>query len=220
MVRTSVGQPTFTSTMLPLGNGYQFTLRFAQDQARYGATVWVYWDDPAKAAPSVVKYEVTPLAFHVFDPLTSPGKWGLYAYVNEVAAGSLLTGSGMTSLHEAYRSVRGNVIYSWSDPPKFVVTLVKGQPLHVEWRVTAFERPVAGFTSFGTSYSAGTAAIFYIDPTFASDTETLSGSKSLGTLAVVKGGQVYLTGSSMLGLDEGDDRCAPCYSIKFKVQRL
>jgi len=143
----------------------------------------------------------------VENPLTH--KWGLYAYINELAAGSLLTGGGVTSLHEPFGVV--NARHTYPLHKSFVVTLVKHQALHIEFRVTAFDRPVAGFTNYGTGYSGGTAAIFFDNPTFTAKDETLFGGQYLGDQSLGRDEFTYVKGDRAL-------QCL-CYTIKVHIQK-
>jgi len=215
-VRESVGQSQLSYTPLPSGNGFHISLQFSNvnpcQLADYGASIWLGWTDPTKPAPAVSTYEVTPESIAVEVPLT--GKWGLYAYVNELAAGSIFSGDGTTSLHERYHYVQFQHTYPlYGD--HYAVTLVRNQSLHVAFRVTAYGRSVGGFTNFGTGYSGGTAAIFYPNPTFTDKTVTLRGADTLGDPSL--GRDEYTTSKDVAGKAIGP---CPCFKVTFRVRKL
>lgn len=218
---TPDGKADLSWTPLPSGRGYHFTLKFAGYglHIAYGARISVEWKDPNASPPTVTTYEVTPEWIRVFHKLT--GEWALYGYVNEDQTGSLLTGSGENSNHEKFRQVEdGECVFfqkivtircSGSKNTylrvgkMFTVTVVRGQPLHVAFRVSSFKHIVG--VDFGSADFAGTAAEFFTDPSSLPDKEEVT----------LKGGG-YL-GDLLLGRDEWNRKC-PCYEIAFTIRRL
>jgi hypothetical protein len=199
LVRRRDGNPTLDATPLANGRGYRFTVHFAggvpQRLLSYGASIWVGWNDPSAQPPDVTTYVVTPEALTVLHRLT--GLWSLYAYVNEEQFGSLISGDGENSNHERIRKVHNGEVIGLRTGRSFEVTLVKGQPLHVEFRVSSVKK----FGLFGDGISGGTAATFA--PALGDD--TLTGEPTLG--------------DPTLGRDEWSQGC-PCYRVRFNVRKL
>ena len=199
LVRRRDGNPTLDATPLANGRGYGFTVQFGGGVPRrllsYGASIWVGWNDPNPSPPDVTTYVVTPEALTVLHRLT--GLWSLYAYVNEQQFGSLIGGDGENSNHERIRRVHERQVISLRTGRSFEVTLVKGQPLHIEFRVSSVKK----FGLFGDGISGGTAATF---------------SPSLGDQTVT--GEPTL-GDPGFGRDEWSAEC-PCFRVRFNVRKL
>jgi len=196
----------------PDGRGYNFSIRFPHLTRLklpqvYGAHIRLTWID--KSAP-VIKHlhviEVQPLSLHVIENHATLGKadWGLYAYVNEVGRGSLLSGGGTNSNGETYQKVSDGDVINLSRTPPFIVHVVDNQALHISFRGTYFNASRYGCRSCGGGDPLGTASQFY-DP-------SLLGASQVITLR----GSADLAGS--LGRDEWSTDCT-CFDITFRITK-
>jgi hypothetical protein len=173
------GDVTFEK--LPDGTGYRGTIHFAgaADKLReVGETVYVYWKGgPAWWKPKTHSFTVTIQLIHLND--APGGTFSAFGYANEQYS-SLIRGT-TTPLGVAYDSeaaagdeycgaggdkckvpLQGNVL---------TVTVVDGQPLHVQVRGTA-----PHYISLGTAYFLGSAEITYTgDPSGWAGVRSLNG---------------------------------------------
>lgn len=131
-----------TTTKLPDGSGYLVTVKFSQVAGEpnqlmvFADTLYVAWKkapDPWK--PHLVHYRVTLKDLTIDRRLSD--RWGLYAYVNGQGGPELNLG-GTSPLGEPFDRVLRHTRVNSFLRPTFDVTLVDGQPLHIQFRTTAF----------------------------------------------------------------------------------
>lgn len=150
-VGNSLLQPESVYTELPGGGGYLVTILFSRmhvakgELAQFGRRIWVGWRS-AKPVPKprlrtyTVTVEKVTIRHH-------PSKeWSFYGYVND-DAGNLSGGSEESSTHEPVLLVgedQRTIGGPWAHRT-FHVTLIDGQPLHVQFRATVHGTQLAGF---------------------------------------------------------------------------
>jgi hypothetical protein len=212
-----VGQSLLTWLPLPNGRGYHFSLSFGAAKAgtnlAYGAHIYVEWKkDPAVDAPKVSRYQVRTDWLQVAG--SSAAKfastdWALYVSVNEDQGGSLLHGTGLTgaalenSNHERYVVIKKGERIALADSR--IVTVLDGQPLHVEYRVSQLNVSRYGCSSCGGGESGGTAARSYVSPP---GHDTVRGSALLDV-------------GKTLGADELNAGCHPwCFEVHYTITKL
>ena len=204
---------TLTYVQTPDQRGYHFTLTFPRTKGFrssgfFGASIKVRWTDPtAPPMKNIHVFRVQPLNLHIIQNQAIVGSepWGLYAYINEVQRGSLLSGGGTNVNHETYQRVNDGDNIKLSSRQAFTVTTVDNQPLHVAFRASVFNASRKGCTWCGGGDPAGTASEFY-DP-----------SALRGTTTYTLPGIADLAGK--LGTDEWYKKC-PCYDITFSITRI
>ena len=216
---TSAGPLTYTTTSDQ--RGYHFTLKLPQPthllaSEVFGARIRVKWIDPnAPVIKNYHEFRVDLVSLHVIEDLTTtackllPGchaKWGLYAYVNELGRGSIISGSGENVNHESYKEVSDGDVISLAHVPPFIVTTVDNQPLHVSFRVTYFNASRYLCTWCGGGDSGGTASAFYDTSLPFTGTQTLN---LAGTEALAGG----------LGNDEWSSGCK-CFEVAFRITKI
>lgn len=201
---------TYATT--PDGRGYRFAIHFPHSTRPlfpqvYGSRIRVTWiDKNAPTIPNLHEITVQPLSLHVIENHATIGKadWGLYAYVNEVGRGSLLSGGGVNSNGETYREVSDGDVIDLSHVPPFIVHVVDNQALHISFRGTYFNASRYGCTGCGGGDPLGNASQFY-DPSLLSAQQTIT----LRANADLAG---------FLGRDEWSTDCT-CFDITFRITK-
>lgn len=208
----------------PTVDTYDCTIRVPADasterDAYLGETIYVYWDDSADAKPDdrkgvpampdVRSYALTVTEVEVLH--AGGGKWGLYGYVNERAA-SLLFGDGQAVFGERYAEVKETdrnakvpvpSLKVFANPT-FNVSVIEGQPLHVQFRVIIYD------TLLGNNNMGGIAEAYYRRE----DEKTWSNgelsTRGYGTMNV---------GSEQSELDPACND-AGCFIVRYKIEKL
>jgi len=195
------------------GRGYRFRITpgGAAGRAFGGCTIYVEWQDVKR--PDTVKakthtYTVTIENLHVLNPLVGED-WGLYASINENQTMSLLTGA-KNALTQTFREVKKGQVISVNH--SIPVTVIDGQALHVEFRVTSWlfgpTKKLHGYSIFGdwgVSQFAGTTGVMPDPGAAIAGARHESGSAKL---------------PNNIGDDELDGDCktpSPCYDITYSI---
>ena len=194
----------------------------SQGDVYLGETIYVFWAEEAKgdkpsdatqpansAIPRVRSYRVKVTDVEVLH--AGGGKWGVYAYVNEQSAG-FLDGNGTGKFGEAWvevqetdRTTRPPVLPLSRFQPTLDVSVIEGQPLHLQFRVIIYD------TISGDNTMGGIAEAYYLpqgDP-----------DSWLGTNLATRG-----YGSMNVGSEESelDSACidAGCFIVRYRIEKL
>jgi hypothetical protein len=188
-------------------SGYRGTINLrgtAGQLSEVGETVYVYWKGgPAWWAPKRYTFRVTIGLIDLLDDPTST--FSAFAYVNEKYA-SLLSGKPTplgvqynphAAVHDIYCGPgHGSCTYPLQDNV-FTVTVVDGQPLHVQVRGTA-----PHVIDFGTAYFLGSAEI-----TYTGDPRGWAGQRTKEAIF-----------ANAVGPEDSDAACSgPCFSARVEV---
>ena len=200
------GNVTFEE--LPDGTGYRGTIHFvgAADRLReVGETVYVSWKGgPDWWKPKTHTFRVTIQEIHLLDAPSS--NFSAFVYVNEQYA-SMMRGSTTPLGVSFYGNAASNDVYCGAGGDKckvplqdnvLTVTVVDGQPLHIQVRGTA-----PHFLSLGTAYFLGTAEV-----TYTGDPNAWAGDRSQNAILAMA-----------VGAEDSETVCTGnCFSIKLNVQ--
>jgi hypothetical protein len=204
--------PNLEFQPLPNGEGYLVTIPFRGwiDPPSHlmvvGKTVWVGWKHtPASDHPHlrhyVVRVDAVNIRHDLASHLSTSADWTMYGYVNGLGQ-SVLRETDQTALDEPVATVKDGQIIARLWNSKFPVTLVDGQPLHVEFLADKYNVLNATAPSFVFNDEAGTA-----DRVFSAENRGWeNGDVKLSPVVVLKG-----TGANGWS-DSGLPVSARCYS--------